>query len=70
MKKPFVSILISTYGQLEYTKHCLNSINQTICEKIDFEILIVDDCSEDETQTFLKSLDSGIQTFFNQTREG
>lgn len=70
MKKPLVSILISTYGQLEYTKRCLNSINQTVSEKIDFETLIVDDCSEDETQTFLKSLDSGIQTFFNQKREG
>ena len=70
MKKPLVSILISAYGQLAHTKRCLSSINNTIPEKITFEILIVDDCSEDETQAFLKSLDSGIKTFFNQKRKG
>ena len=57
VKEPLVSILISTYGQVDYTKRCLHSLEATIPKEIQSEILVIDDCSDDETPEFLKKLD-------------
>ena len=70
MKEPLVSILISTYGQVDYTKRCLHSLEATIPKEIQSEILVIDDCSDDETPEFLKKLDPKIRTFYNQERKG
>ena len=55
---PKVSIIISVLDQLAYTKHCLASLKDTLSGKIDYEVLIVDDGSSDETVQFLRSLES------------
>ena len=70
MKEPLVSILISTYGQVDYTKRCLRSLEATFPKEIQSEILVIDDCSDDETPEFLKKLDPKIRTFYNQERKG
>ena len=55
-EKPKVSILISTYGELAYTKRCLAQLEETLAGKLDYEVLIIDDASKDDTPKFLKSL--------------
>lgn len=49
---PLVSICVPTYNGAQYLRACLDSVlSQTLS---DFEVLIVDDCSEDETLTTAK----------------
>lgn len=48
-KNPLVSIIIPVYNQYSYTYGCLESIiNNT--KGIDYEVIIADDCSTDETK--------------------
>lgn len=52
-EKPEVSIVIPVYNQIEYTKMCLESLVETIDEKI--ELVIVDNASTDGTKEFISS---------------
>ncbi len=70
MSRPLVSVLISVFGQMAHTQRCLRCLKSTLHGKIDHEILIVDDCSEDETVEFLKTLDPEIRTYFNSQNQG
>jgi GT2 family glycosyltransferase len=56
---PDVSIVIPIYGQLGYTLNCLHSLfsHQS---RFSAEIIIVDDCSPDESGTFLAAV-NGIR---------
>lgn len=54
---PMVSFLIATYNRANYIDKCIESIlSQTFK---DFEIIVVDDCSEDETDVLIKSKYAG-----------
>ena len=66
--QPLVSIIIPVFEQLEYTKKCIQCIKKTIGGKINFEIIIVDDCSEDGTVEFLKNLSEKYRVFFNSEK--
>jgi glycosyltransferase involved in cell wall biosynthesis len=61
MKKnlPKVSIIIATYNSGPYIQETLNSIyKQTgLGEQFNIELIVVDDCSTDDTQQILKSND-------------
>ena len=70
MCKPLVSILISTYGQLQYTRKCLDALRHTLSGKLEYELLIIDDCSKDDTVDFLKGLGAGVRIFFNEENRG
>ncbi len=53
---PDVSIIIPVYGQLAYTLNCLASLRaheSRFCA----EVIVVDDCSLDETRAYLRKLD-------------
>ena len=51
---PFFSIIVPVYNAERYIKICINSIlNQTFQ---DFEVIIVDDCSTDNSYKILKEL--------------
>ena len=70
-EKPKVSILISTYGELAYTKRCLAELEETLAGKLDYEVLIIDDASKDDTPKFLKSLSpDSYRVFFNEENKG
>ena len=56
MNDPLVSIIISVFEQLAYTKKCLSALKHTLSDKISYEILIVDDSSQDGTVEFLKKI--------------
>jgi GT2 family glycosyltransferase len=44
-----VSIIIPVYNQWEYTAQCINSIIKSV-KNINYEIILADDCSTDETE--------------------
>ncbi len=67
-----VSIIIITYNALEYTKLCIDSINK-YTTNIVYELIIVDNGSENETKLFLNSISNifkNIHVIFNDTNKG
>ena len=66
-----VTIYISTFSRLELLKRSINSaLNQTYKN---IEIIVVDDCSTDGTQEFLKEIskeDSRIRYFLKEKNSG
>ncbi len=49
-----ISIIIPVYNNFELTLQCINSINRN-CKDISYEIIVSDDCSNDETNKFFES---------------
>ena len=70
MRKAEVSIIISVFEQLEYTKRCLEALEHSLSGIIEYEVLIIDDCSEDGTVDFLKKLKYPYRVFFNSIQKG
>jgi len=72
MEVKILSVCIPTYNGEKYIDECLNSIlNQSI--SVDFEVIIVDDSSTDNTYEIVKKYankDVRIKVFQNQTRLG
>ena len=52
MKKPFVSIIITTFNEQKYIDSCLSSIFKNKFKN--FEIIIVDDASTDNTAKIIR----------------
>jgi len=53
-----ISILVCTYNHASWIERCIRSLlNQNYINSKDFEIILVDDCSKDETQQILKNFD-------------
>lgn len=53
---PLVSIIIPVHNQLYFTLNCLRAIKLNVSEQCSFEVIVVDDCSTDETQESLESI--------------
>jgi GT2 family glycosyltransferase len=70
LKAPKVSIVISVFGQLALTQKCLACLHDSLRGKFDYEILITDDASEDETSSYLSSLKAPHRCFFNSSNKG
>lgn len=62
------SIIIITYNNIEYTKKCINSIRK-YTENIDYEIIVIDNNSSDETKEWLKKC-TDIRCTFNEFNVG
>ncbi len=69
MSKPLVSVIIPVFNREEFVEEAVQSIlNQTIQ---DFEILIVDDCSSDNSVAIIENIkDSRIKLFKNDRHKG
>lgn len=67
---PLVSIIVPVFEQLEYTKRCLQCVEETIGKIINFEVIIVDDCSRDGTREYLKKVPSTYTVLFNSEKKG
>ena len=69
---PLVSIILVTYNNLHYTKQCMESlINKTAYPN--YEVIIVDNDSKDETPLYLKRLEQEqevVKVILNDTNAG
>ena len=65
---PTVSIIIPVYNKHLFTFNCLRSLLD-IGSELSFEIIVVDDCSVDETDEMLSQI-GGIQVIRNPINEG
>lgn len=64
--KPLVSIVIPTYNRATLIERAINSVLAQSLQ--DFEIIVVDDASQDNTEAVIKSLtDSRLKYFKHQT---
>jgi GT2 family glycosyltransferase/glycosyltransferase involved in cell wall biosynthesis len=63
-----VSIVIPVFNQFQYTHACVASL-QTVAEPVPFEVIVVDDCSTDETAKLVPQLD-GVVYLRNETNSG
>jgi len=65
---PIVSVVIPVYGQVEYTIKCLKSIQNNL-PKIAFEVIVIDDCSPDNSVEILQKV-KGIKLLQNVENQG
>ena len=56
MSRPVVSIIISVFGELDYTRKCFSLVEETLDGKLEYEVIVIDDKSKDGTIEFLKNL--------------
>lgn len=64
-----VSIIIPLYNQIQMTKQCLDSLDETV-KSVDHEVILVDDCSQDSTRDFIRTLGQPYRTVFNKSNYG
>ena len=68
---PTVSVIIPSYNHASYLPQRIQSVLEQTYQ--DFELIILDDCSTDNSQTVINTFaqkDSRIQTIFNATNSG
>lgn len=66
--EPKVSVIVPVYNHFEHTYHCLKSL-KNLSDATPFEVIVVDDCSTDETETLIKKV-SGIRYQRQQVNGG
>ncbi|MCF6299778.1 MAG: glycosyltransferase, partial [Proteobacteria bacterium] len=66
-KNPTISIIIPVFNHFEHSYHCLKSLSE-LTDKTTFEVILIDDCSTDETRQKIK-LVKGIQ-YHRQAKNG
>ena len=66
---PLISIIIPTYGNSDYTLRCLKSISIYPPIK-NFEVIIVDDCSPDNSREIISKRVKGIRIISNEENKG
>lgn len=62
-----LSIVIPAYNEIEFIDEILRRVKETPYEK---EIIVVDDCSTDGTREYLKNLNNGVITIFQELNQG
>lgn len=65
---PQVSVVIPVYNNIAHTLHCLKSI-AAVGARTPFEVIVVDDCSSDETQAVLAHC-RGVRVLKNEKNLG
>lgn len=66
---PKVSIIIPVYNQLKFTRQCIETVWET-CKNQNYEIIVIDDCSTDETPQYLESVKSKVRLYRNKQNQG
>jgi len=69
LQPPLVSIIIPVYNQCAVTMRCLKSIADTWFDTLRVEIIVVDDCSSDESASVLALL-PGVTVIRNASNHG
>ena len=69
MMKPLISVVLAVYNGGAYLKQSVESVLKQ--DLLEFELLVLDDCSTDGSYEWLKELtDSRIKLFRNETNKG
>jgi glycosyltransferase involved in cell wall biosynthesis len=71
--KTSVSVIVPTYNRKELLKECLNSLLNQTYPKDNYEIIVVDDGSTDDTEKIVKELSDKAQCgfrYFKQENKG
>ena len=71
IKNPKVSIIVPVYNEEKYLYQCLNSIKNQLY--VDFEVIIVDDCSIDKSKEiidFFKKIDPRFKSYKTNENSG
>ncbi|MEO0835369.1 MAG: tetratricopeptide repeat protein [Cyanobacteria bacterium J06642_3] len=66
---PQVSIIIPVYNQLDYTLQCLKAIALNVAEGTQVEIILVNDCSTDQTESILTPI-TAINLVSSESNQG
>ena len=66
--EPCASIIVPVYNKAHYTSACLNSLAKH-AGRLPFEVIVVDDCSSDETADFLAQC-QGLEVIRNESNSG
>ncbi len=66
---PLVSIIIPVYNQLSYTLRCLKAIACNLSDTIPVEIILINDCSTDDSKNILESV-TPVTLINNQVNRG
>lgn len=61
LKREMIDILITTYNRKEFLKKTIESLFEKT--KMEFRLFIIDDCSDDGTQDYLRNLEHERLTF-------
>jgi len=67
---PLVSIIIPVHNHLDYTFNCLQSLLQNIDKNTAYEVIVVDDCSTDNSNIFFEKCVKGIGYYRNEVNLG
>ena len=73
MQTKSISVIVCAYNHDKWIERCLRSLlNQTYIESKDFEIILVDDCSEDSTSKVLEkfSEEENLEIILNKDNIG
>jgi GT2 family glycosyltransferase/2-polyprenyl-3-methyl-5-hydroxy-6-metoxy-1,4-benzoquinol methylase/glycosyltransferase involved in cell wall biosynthesis len=66
---PITSVIIPIYGKVDYTLRCLASV-AAYTPLAEFEIIVVDDCSPDDSWAVLSEKVTGIRILRNEHNQG
>lgn len=66
--EPVVSVIVPVYGKVDYTLQCLRSIAAHL-PRIAFEVIVVDDCSPDDTAALVQQVE-GVRLVSNVQNMG
>lgn len=64
-----VSIIMPVFNQVNLTRQCLSAL-AAVTHGVEYEVIVVDDGSTDETQEFLTSLGGDVQIVRNDANSG
>lgn len=67
VKQPMVSVIIPVYNHFEHTYNCIKSLSE-LNDKTSFEVIVIDDCSTDDTSELIKNI-TGI-IYYRQDQNG
>lgn len=66
---PSLSIVMAVFNRLELTEKCLKSLEKSLDDAVNYEVIIVDDRSTDGTRDFLKTLNTDrYRIIFNEEK--
>lgn len=65
-----ISVIITNYNYGRFLARAIRSILHQSFDSERYEVIVIDDCSKDNSKNILKSFDGRVKTIFNEENEG